>query len=63
MYHMSAKLTFGGGEKIFEVQKLQGAPKSFMGAKKLQGRKKPIRKTEKIVATFFILFQPGGAEW
>ena len=50
MYHTSAKLTLGGGEKIFEGKKTPG------GAKKLQGRKKPIRKTEKIVATFFFFF-------
>ena len=54
---MSAKLTFSGGEKIFggtkppgDAKKLQGAPKSF------RGRKKPIRKTEKIVATFLFCF-------
>ena len=36
-------------EKQFWVyKKLQGAPKSS------SGRKKPIRKTEKIVATFFL---------
>ena len=34
MYHTSAKLTFGGGEKYLGVQK---AP---VGAKKLQGRQK-----------------------
>ena len=32
------------------AKKLQGAPKSS------RGRKKPIRKIEKIVATFFFLF-------
>ena len=38
------------GKKYLGVQKAPG------GAKKLQGRKKPIRKTEKIVATFFFFF-------
>ena len=57
MYHTSAKLTFGGGEKTF------GGTKSSRGAKKLQGapkssrgRRKPIRKTEKKVATFLFSF-------
>ena len=50
MYHTSAKLTFGV-EEILGYKKLQGAPKTF------NGRKTPIRKTEKIVATFlFFLF-------
>ena len=54
MYHTSAKLTFGVGEKFFGGtkssrgrQKASGAPKSS------RGRKKPIRKTKKIVVTFF----------
>ena len=34
MYHTSAKLTFGGGEKIFNGKKAPG------GAEKLQGRQK-----------------------
>ena len=47
-YHTSAKLTFGGGEQIFGVQKSSsGRQKASGGAKKLQGGKKPIRKTEK----------------
>ena len=42
--------------KIFGgTKRSRGAPKSFRGAEKLQGRKKPIRKTEKIVATFFFV--------
>ena len=56
MYHTSAKLTFGVGEKIFGGtkssrgrQKASGAPKSS------RGRKKPIRKTKKIVVTFFFV--------
>ena len=49
MCHTSAKSTFGGGEKIF------GGKKSSRGRQKPV--KKPVRKTEKIVATFFyILF-------
>ena len=57
MYHASAKLTLGGGEKIFEGKKAPGGAKKLQGAlKSSRGRKKPIRKTEKIVATFFFLF-------
>ena len=44
MYHMSANLAFGRREK------------NIWGYKKLQGGKKPIRKTEKKVATFFFFF-------
>ena len=44
MYHMSANLAFGRREK------------NIWGYKKLQGSKKPIRKTEKKVATFFFVF-------
>ena len=56
MYHASAKLTFGGGEKIFGVKKAPGGAKKLQGApKSSRGRKKPIIKTEKIVATFFFL--------
>ena len=43
MYHISANLAFGGREK------------NIWGYKKLQGGKKPIRKTDKKVATFFFL--------
>ena len=45
MYHTSAKLTFGGGEKIFGVQKAPG------------GAKKPIRKTEKNSGDLFLIFR------
>ena len=41
MYHISANLAFGRREK------------NIWGYKKVQGGKKPIRKTEKKVATFF----------
>ena len=44
MYHISANLAFGRREK------------NIWGYKKLQGGKKPIRKTEKKVATFFFFF-------
>ena len=44
MYHISANLAFGGREK------------NIWGYKKLQGGKKPIRKTEKKVANFFFFF-------
>ena len=44
MYHMSAKLAFGRREK------------NIWGYKNLQGGKKPIRKTEKKVATFSFFF-------
>ena len=64
MYHISANLAFGRREK------------NIWGYKKLQGGKKPIRKTEKKVATFFIYFfvdskkfvgaakiEQGGTKW
>ena len=36
MYDMSAKLTFGvGGKKYMGYKKLQGAPKTYKGAKSL----------------------------
>ena len=44
MYHISANLAFGRRGK------------NIWGYKKLQGGKKPIRKTEKKVATFFFCF-------
>ena len=44
MDHISADLAFGRREK------------NIWGYKKLQRGKKPIRKTEKKVATFFCLF-------
>ena len=44
MYHISANLAVGRRKK------------NIWGYKKLQGGKKPIRKTEKKVATFFFLF-------
>ena len=44
MYHISAKLAVGRREK------------NIWGYKKLQGGKKPIRKTKKKVATFFFFF-------
>ena len=44
MDHISANLAFGGRGK------------NIGGYKKLQGGKKPIRKTEKKVATFFFSF-------
>ena len=54
MYHSSDKLTFGGGEKYLGVQKAPGGAEKLQGVPKgSRGRKKPIRKTEKIVATFF----------
>ena len=44
MDHISANLAFGGRKK------------NIWGYEKLQGGKKPIRKTEKKVVTFFFLF-------
>ena len=44
MDHTSANLAFGGREK------------NIWGNNKVQGGKKPIRKTEKKVATFFFFF-------
>ena len=44
MYHMSANLAFGRREK------------NIWGYKKLQGGKKPIRKTEKKWRPFFFFF-------
>ena len=65
MDHISANLAFGGRKK------------NIWGYEKLQGGKKPIRKTEKKVVTFFFLFffetvknlwgaaknQQGGTKW
>ena len=45
MDHISANLAFGGREKIFG------------GTKSSRGGKKPIRKTEKKVATFFFFWR------
>ena len=53
MYHTSAKLTLGGGEKYLRVKKLQGRQKASGGAKKLQGTQEAYKKNRKIVATFF----------
>ena len=44
MDHISANLAFGGREK------------NIWGYKKLQGGKKPIRKTEKKWRPFFVCF-------
>ena len=45
------------GKKYLGVQKAPGGAKKLQGApKSSRGRKKPIRKTEKIVATFFFFF-------
>ena len=45
------------GKKYLGVQKAPGGAKKLQGApKSSRGRKKPIRKTEKIVATFFFIF-------
>ena len=66
------------GKNIWGTKSSRGAKKLQGAQKSSRGRKKPIRKTEKIVATFFILFlgdsknlyfvgapkfQPGGTEW
>ena len=58
MYHTSAKLTFGGGEKnIWGYKNLQGAQKSFRGAKKLQGAQEAYKKNRKNGGDlFFIIF-------
>ena len=51
MYHTSAKLTFGGGEKnIWGYKKLQGAPKSF------RGRQKAYKKNRKYSGDLFFFF-------
>ena len=51
MYHISANLAFGRREK------------NIWGYKKLQGGKKPIRKTEKKVATFFFFLETVKILW
>ena len=57
MYHTSAKLTFGGGEKnIWGTESSRGRQRASGAPKRSRGRKKPIRKTEKIVVTFFFSF-------
>ena len=53
MYHTSAKLTFGGGEIFGGTKSSRGRQKASGEPKSSRGRKKPIIKTEKIVATFF----------
>ena len=61
MYHTSAKLTLGGGEKIFKGKKSsRGRQKASGGAKKLQGAQEAYKKNRKNSGD---LFQPGGAEW
>ena len=50
MYDSSAKLTFGvGGKNIWGYKKLQGAPKTYKGAKSLKEKAKKV-------ATFFCCF-------
>ena len=49
MYHTSAKLTFGGGEKYSGVQKAPG------GAKKLQGLQEAYKKNRKNSGDLFFL--------
>ena len=57
MYHTSAKLTFGGGEKYLGVQKAPGGAKKFKGAKKLQGAQEAYNKNRKNSGDlFFITF-------
>ena len=58
MYHTSAKLTFGGGEKnIWGYKKLQGAPKSFKGRQKAPGVQEAYKKNRKNSGDlFFNLF-------
>ena len=46
------QLIFGGGGNIWGNEKLQGGAKTSY-----KGRQKPIRKTKKIVATFFIFLE------
>ena len=51
MYHTSAKLKFGGGEKIF------GGTKSSRGRQKAPGVQEAYKKNRKIVETFFFFFR------
>ena len=57
MYHTSAKLTFGGGEKnIWGYKKLQGRQKASGGAKKLQGAQEAYKKNRKNSGDLFFFF-------
>ena len=57
MYHTSAKLTFGGGEKIFGGTKSsRGRQKASGGAKKLQGAQEAYKKNRKNSGDLFVLF-------
>ena len=75
MYHTSAKLTFGGGEK-----NIWGRQKASGGAKKLQGAQEAYKKNRKNNGDLFLFlflgdskkfvlcrgaknFSRGGAEW
>ena len=56
MYHTSAKLTFGGGEKnIWGYKKLQGRQKASGGAKKHQGVQEAYKKKRKNSGDLFFL--------
>ena len=67
MYHTSANLTFGGGEKIFGGTKSsRGAKKPIKGAKTYKGA--PKNSGDLFLETVnFLLgrqkFQLGGAKW
>ena len=59
MYHTitSAKLTFGGGEKIFGGTKSsRGRQKASGGAKKLQGAQEAYKKNRKNSGNLFLNF-------
>ena len=57
MYHTSAKLTFGGGEKYLGVQKAPGGTKKLQGApKKLQGAQETYKKNRKNSGDLFFFF-------
>ena len=63
MYHTSAKLTFGGGEKIFGGTKSsRGRQKASGGAKKFQWAQEAYKKNRKNSGDLFFSFFLGDSK-
>ena len=57
MYHTSAKLTFGGGEKYLGVKKAPGGAKKLQGgAQKAPGAQEAFKKNRKNSGDLFFFF-------
>ena len=57
MYHASAKLTLGGGEKnIWGTKSSRGRQKASGGAKKLEGAQEAYKKNRKNSGDLFFFF-------